>query len=283
MLPPNALALLLVEQLAQQSLELREAQLEKLILQAVQDAPRPGAPLTYTAEQQCGVIALAVRKPSEFNLPIEMWTSRELAQIANRERIAPGISSRTVRPLRCGSPALLEFEYRRHGTQTLIPTFEVATGRILVAHVGPTRTEADFAHVVKATVQTDPSAGWVFIADQLNTHKSETLVRFIAAHIGFDGQLGRKEHHGILKNLASRESFLTDSAHRIRFVYTPKHCSWLNQIEIWFSILSRKALKHASFASLDELRDRILRFVEHFNRTMAKAFKWTYRGKALHA
>jgi putative transposase len=74
-----------------------------------------------------------------------------------------------------------------------------------------------------------------------------------------------------------------DHSHRVRFVYTPKHCSWLNQIEIWFGILARKALRRASFASLEQLRERILRFVDYFNRTMAHAFDWTYRGKVLRA
>ena len=343
----------MAESLARESDSAPEEQLEDWFMQVVQDAARSGRPLVYKAEQHCRVIALAVRKPKEFGLPIEEWTNRELAILAEREQIAFGISPRTIgrmlkdvdlrphhikywenpkiedevafkaavaaicdiyqsaperlavgahtvcidektgiqalervhpdKPVRPGSPALLEFEYRRHGTQTLIPAFEVATGQIVVAHVGPTRTEADFAAVVKQTVQTDPDAEWVFIADQLNTHKSETLVRLVANCVGFEGSLGRKGHLGILKSLASREAFLANPKHRIRFVYTPKHCSWLNQVEIWFSILSRKALKRASFASLDELRERILQFVDYFNETMAKAFKWTYCGKALQA
>jgi transposase len=76
---------------------------------------------------------------------------------------------------------------------------------------------------------------------------------------------------------------LQDSTHRVRFLYTPKHSSWLNQIEIWFSILVRRLLKRGSFASTLELRERILSFIDYFNRTMAKPFRWTYTGRPLAA
>jgi len=72
-------------------------------------------------------------------------------------------------------------------------------------------------------------------------------------------------------------------SHRIRFVYTPKHTSWLNQIEIWFSILVRRVLKRGNFTSTDHLRDRILAFINYFNQTLAKPFKWTYAGRPLTA
>ncbi len=81
--------------------------------------------------------------------------------------------------------------------------------------------------------------------------------------------------------MKTRQNFLENKKHRIRFVFTPKHASWLNQIEIWFSILVRRLLKRASFTSTDDLRDRVLKFIEYFNKTMAKPFKWTYSGKVL--
>ncbi|MDO9104064.1 MAG: transposase [Methylovulum sp.] len=81
--------------------------------------------------------------------------------------------------------------------------------------------------------------------------------------------------------MASRAEFLQDIGHRIRFVYPPKHCSWLNQVEIWFGILSRRLLKRGSFASTEILNQRILAFIEFFNETLAKPFRWTYIGKPL--
>lgn len=176
-----------------------------------------------------------------------------------------------------------EFEYIRHGTLCLIANFEVATGQIIMPTIGPTRTETDFASHIAQTVASDPTAQWIFISDQLNTHKSETLVRWVAQECGIEKELGKKGKSGILKSMKTRCEFLQDPGHRIRFVYTPKHTSWLNQVEIWFSILVRRLLKRASFSSADDLQQRILNFIEYFNKTLAKPFKWTYTGKPLAA
>lgn len=180
-----------------------------------------------------------------------------------------------------GKLELHEFEYTRHGTQTLIANFEVATGKVISPTLGDTRTEDDFVAHIQATVATDPDAQWVFIADQLNTHKSTSLVKCVAELCGITTALGEKGKSGILENMVSRAAFLQCREHRIRFVYTPKHCSWLNQIEIWFGILSRRLLKRGSFASTEALNQRILAFIEFFNQTLAKPFRWTYIGKPL--
>src|SRR5215213_3677314 len=158
---------------------------------------------------------------------------------------------------------------------------EIWCGGILAPTLGPTRTEGDFAAHIEQTVATDPWAGWVFIADNLNTHQSESLVRYVAEACGIEDDLGEKEKRGVLKSQESRAAFLSDPGHRIRLVYTPKHSSWLNQVEIWFSILVRKLLRRSSFVSLGDLRRRILEFIDYFNRTMSKPIKWLYSPRPL--
>lgn len=199
----------------------------------------------------------------------------EMTGIQALERAHPTL------PMKPSREERQEFEYIRHGTQCLIANFEVATGEVISPTIGDTRTEADFAAHLEALIRQDPEGEWILITDQLNTHQSEEVVRLIARYCELDDDLGVKGKSGVLATKASRAQFLSAPAHRIRFVYTPKHCSWLNQIEIWFSILVRRLLKRGSFTSKKDLKTKILRFIDYFNQTMAKPFQWTYRGKPL--
>jgi hypothetical protein len=175
-----------------------------------------------------------------------------------------------------------EYEYIRHGTSSFIVSRDVVSGKIVAPSCGPTRTEVDFLAHIQAVVATDPTASrWRFVLDNLNIHQSESLVRWVAAESDVDDELGEKGKSGILQSQQSRASFLSDERHRIVFQYTPKHSSWLNQIEIWLSILVRKLIKRGSFTSVADLQAKVLAFIEYYNRTMAKPFKWTYQGKPL--
>jgi hypothetical protein len=180
-----------------------------------------------------------------------------------------------------GRPERIESEYRRHGTLTLIGNFNVTTGELITPTIGPTRTELDFVEHIARTVATDPEAGWIFVVDNLNIHGSEMWVRYVAKACGIEEPLGRKNVRGILKSVASRQAFLSAKGHRIRFVYTPKHSSWLNQIESVFGVIMRKVIRRGSFTSVDDLQSKLLNFIEYFNRVFAKPFHWTYTGRPL--
>lgn len=207
---------------------------------------------------------------------IHLVSTDEMTGIQALERAA-----RTL-PMKPGRIEYQEFEYIRHGTVSLIANLEIATGKAITPTIGPTRKECDFANHIANTIETDPDGEWIFLVDQLNIHQSASLVRLVAACCQIDTDLGVKEQKGILKSMTSRAAFLSDTSHRIRFVYIPKHTSWLNQIECWFSILVRRLLRRGSFTSTAELSTRILEFIDYFNRTMSKPFQWKYKaGKKL--
>jgi transposase len=202
----------------------------------------------------------------------------ELTHVQALERLAPEL------PPRPGLVARREFEYIRHGTCSFFINFDVATGQVFAPSSGPTRTEADFVEHVRRTIASDPTATrWHFVVDNLDIHRSASLVRFVADVAGLSTDLGIKRRSGILRSKATRAAFLSDQSHPIVFHYTPKHASWLNQVEIWLSILVRKLLRRGNFCSVDDLQHQVLAFIAYFNHSMAKPFKWTYQGKPLHA
>jgi hypothetical protein len=205
---------------------------------------------------------------------IHIISSDEKTGIQALEREAPAI------PMSPGKPERIEYNYERHGTIDLFGNKQVATGKMIAPKLSETRTSEDFADNIDSIVSTDPAAAWIFVVDNLNTHMSVILVMLVASllDIPFDtlGKSG-KNGNGILKSMETRKAFLEDESHRIRFVFTPEHCSWLNQIENWFSGLSSRVLRRGNFVSVDLLKEKILNYIEFYNQT-AKPMKWKCDG-----
>ncbi len=198
----------------------------------------------------------------------------EMTSLQANERQAP------TKPPKPGQTAKEEFQYTRHGTVCVTANWHVTQGQILAPTISETRDNQDFAEHIRQTIATDPTAGWVFVVDNLNTHCGEPLVRTVAEQLGIEPEsLGAVRKSGALENMGTRRAFLSDLSHRIRFVFLPKHSSWLNQIEIVFGIINRRVMRGGNFTSQLDLIGKLKRFFDYFNDTFAQPMNWTYTGR----
>jgi hypothetical protein len=180
-----------------------------------------------------------------------------------------------TQPARPGHPEKREFEYIRHGTRTLLASFVVASGE-MVWDLGPTRTSADFArHLGQVACHFRHATGFDWVVDNLNTHWSMEVCEWIAAFS--DVSFNPWE----LRTGRQRRAFLSDPTHKHVFHFTPKHGSWLNQVELWFSVLSRRLLRRGDFAGVAEFEYRLQAFLEEYNWRHAHPYRWTYTGQPL--
>ncbi len=241
-------------------IECRESRavLGRAIETVLTDEPRPGVPGKFTPEQVTRILAVACEPPEKSGRPISHWTAQELTEEVVRRGIVASISPSQV------SRYLREAALQPHKSRSWLNI-----------------TEKDPRRFEEQVVATDPKGSWVFVVDTLNIHCSESLVKLVADACELATDLGKKGRRGVLKSVASRQAFLSESSHRIRLVYLPKHSSWLNQIKVVFGVIMRQVIRRGSFTSVADLRMKLLTFIADFNRVFAKPFRWTYTGRPL--
>lgn len=282
----------------------------------LKDLPRSGAPVKFSVKQRCEVIAIACDKPENYGHDTyNNWNYNILTDTVNQNTEGPNMSVSSVfrtlndnelkphkvqmwlhspdpefkekvnkivdlynnppedaiilsideksgmqaverkyepKPAKPGQLARHDFEYIRHGTQSLITSFDIKTGAVY-AHCGDTRKAVDLeAFMEEIAFQYQDVSRVIVIWDNLNIHKDGPGKRWTNFN----------ERHG----------------NKFEFVYTPLHASWVNQVEIFFSILHRRCLKNTSFSSKKELRNKVLAFIKNWNENERHPFNWTFRG-----
>lgn len=213
------------------------------------------------------VTGLYLSAPELASQGIKVFSVDEKTSIQALERKHPDL------PPISGTPQRIEHEYTRHGTLCLTAAFNVATGEVH-GSLTPNRPAPVFAGFIDGLChQVGPEAPAIhFVMDQLNTHWHHDFCKVVADHSGIPYDPKEYERGD------DRRRFLMRDDKRVIVHYTPKHASWLNQIEIWFSVLARKLLKRETFRSLAELKERILQFMTYHNRYLAHPYRWTYTG-----
>lgn len=283
-------------------------------VEALRDRHRSGRPPRIKAMVWQKVATLVVQPPTKFGLELARWTVRELSRFLARrhrwkvsrasinrflQRMAlqphrvkyflnpadpdfdakaaricriylrppakttvlsldekPGVQAHSRRfptqQMRRGRPARIEWEYKRNGTRCVFAAFNIRTGKVLVEVWGDRKMPRviTFLNLICATYR---RGRILIITDNINTRKGAEARAWLKAH------------------------------RRVSFVFTPFHGSWLNQVEIWFCILTKKCLHNRAFSGVEELAKAIRRFAVQWNRYSAHPFKWTYTGKVLHA
>jgi len=239
--------------------------LRQAIEQTLSDAQRSGRPPTITPEQQALLVAKACENRQHSGRPIARWTAQELAKEMVVTNAIPFISSRWV------SGLLARLKIRPHRIDYWMfskdkvkdPNFGARVGKIWCPLIRQTRNEEDTLENLDNVIGQDPNGRFRLLMDNLNTHVSESFVRYVAETIGYSDDLEKKDVQGIVQSVQSNTKFLTDPSHRILIIFTPRHCSWLNQIEMWFSRLKRKVTGAMSFTSIDHLAERMESFIEY--------------------
>ena len=219
----------------------------------------------------CDVIVSSINKEDANVQVISVDEKTGIQAIERKEENAPKSKGGHLRR---------EYEYQRHGTTTLICSINVENGKSVHHHLGKTRTEVDFSNFMKATVNKLPELDNIIVlSDQLNTHVSESLVRWIGEEEEYsEEELGIKGKKGILKNMKTRKAFLENENHRIQFLFTPKHCSWLNPIENWFAKIQRHVIKNGNFLSVHELEAKLEKYIDFYNNILSKPLNWNFKG-----